>query len=177
MDQLVDVSDTVDHLNISGSRSSVDSFEHVAHPVRSQRNGAPLSPPQSSAAATPTPLTPAPLIAPLIAERRARLIYAKSHVAIHPTQLRRDNLTGLLGLVEVDRDAPRVPDSDGARQRVGTPSGKEVLVVWVPDEMLARMSDEDRRSYQRVEERATGTPDEDNGEWWCGQQDLVCEVG
>jgi len=109
-------------------------------------------------ASTPRTGTPTP-------ERKARLIYAKSHVAIHPTQLKRDNISGLLGLVEVDRDAaaPRVPDSAPRSARGGN-ADKEVLVVWVPDELLQRMPEEDKRNYQRVEERPNGTPTEEDGE-------------
>lgn len=141
-----DVSDNVANAE-SGSRDSVDSFEHVPSPHGTRQRG------QRGAAATAPP-----------GERKARLIYCKSHVAIHPTQLKRDNISGLLGLVEVDKDAaaPRVPNSapDAARST----SDKEVLVVWVPDELLQRMSDEDQKSYQRVEGRPTGTPTEEDGE-------------
>lgn len=92
-------------------------------------------------------------------ERKARLIYCKSHVAIHPTQLRRDNISGLLGLVEVDKNVPRVPESSGSNSA----SGKEVLVVWVPDELFMRMSEEDQRNYKRVEERPNGAAAEKDG--------------
>lgn len=92
-------------------------------------------------------------------ERKARLIYCKSHVAIHPTQLRRDNISGLLGLVEVDKEVPHVPESSGSNST----SGKEVLVVWVPDELFMRMSEEDQRNYKRVEDRPTGAAAEEAG--------------
>lgn len=92
-------------------------------------------------------------------ERKARLIYCKSHVAIHPTQLRRDNISGLLGLVEVDKGVTRVPESSGSNST----SGKEVLVVWVPDELFMRMSEEDQRNYKRVEDRSTRAAAEEDG--------------
>jgi hypothetical protein len=102
-------------------------------------------------------------------DKKARLIYAKSHVAIHPTQLKRDNLSGLLGLVEVDREpnAPHLPESAPRGARAAASAGKEILVVWVPDELFKRMSEEDKRNYQRVEERPTGTPAEEDGECQC----------
>ncbi|KLT38803.1 RabGAP/TBC [Cutaneotrichosporon oleaginosum] len=92
-------------------------------------------------------------------DRQARLIYVKSHVAIHPTQHPRDNITGLLGLVEVDREVPQAPDSGAS-----TPSsGKEILIVWVPDELFKRLPDEDKRKYERIEGRPQGTPTEEDG--------------
>lgn len=85
---------------------------------------------------------------------------------IHPTQLRRDNISGLLGLVEVDREVPLAPESG-----TSTPSsGKEILIVWVPDELFKRLPDEDRRKYERIEGRLHGTPTDEDGKfrhaWW-----------
>jgi hypothetical protein len=87
-------------------------------------------------------------------EKKARLVYCKSHVAIHPTTFNKDNLSGYLGLVEVDAgDVPRVQtDSDGNVK--STEKGKkELLVTWVPNELLERMNEADREGYKRV---ATG---------------------
>jgi len=87
-------------------------------------------------------------------EKKARLVYCKSHVAIHPTTFNKDNLSGYLGLVEVDAsDVPRVDtDSDGNVK--STMRGKkELLVTWVPNELLERMDEADREGYKRV---ATG---------------------
>lgn len=87
-------------------------------------------------------------------DKKARLVYCKSHVAIHPTTFNKDNLSGYLGLVEVDAsDVPRVDtDSDGNVK--STQKGKkELLVTWVPNELLERMDESDREGYKRV---ATG---------------------
>jgi hypothetical protein len=87
-------------------------------------------------------------------DKKARLVYCKSHVAIHPTTFNKDNLSGYLGLVEVDAsDIPRVEtDSDGNVK--STQKGKkELLVTWVPNELLERMDEADREGYKRV---ATG---------------------
>ena len=87
-------------------------------------------------------------------DKKARLAYCKSHVAIHPTSFNKDNLSGYLGLVEVDAsDVPRVDtDSDGNVK--STQKGKkELLVTWVPNELLERMDEADREGYKRV---ATG---------------------
>lgn len=94
-------------------------------------------------------------------DRRARLIYVKSHVAIHPTQLKRDHISGMLGLVEVDKEVPRAPDT-GSGAAAGT--AKEVLIVWVPDELFKRLPDEDRKKYQRVEGRSLNSQAEEDGE-------------
>lgn len=86
----------------------------------------------------------------------------------------------MLGLVEVDRDVPRNPgdtSDHGARARSAT--AKEILVVWVPDELFMRMSSEDQQSYLLVEGRPTGTPTEEDGEYcWCrGLRVLKCSLG
>jgi hypothetical protein len=146
------LSDSVEDLGISDSRDSVDSFEHVP-PVPARPRMAPPQPQSQSQSQQPAQT-----------KQKARLIYAKSHVAIHPTQLKRDHISGLLGLVEVERDAgaPRVPDSAPRAARTAA-GAKEVLVVWVPDDLFRRMPEEDKRNYQRVEERPNGTPTEEDG--------------
>jgi len=85
-------------------------------------------------------------------DKKARLVYCKSHVAIHPTTFNKDNLSGYLGLVEVDAgNVPRVDtDNDG---NVKSSHKKELLVTWVPNELLERMDEADREGYKRV---ATG---------------------
>ncbi len=67
--------------------------------------------------------------------------------------------------MEVDREVPQAPETGTA-----TPtSGKEILIVWVPDELFKRLPDEDRRKYERVEGRPQGTPTEEDGELcWVG---------
>lgn len=87
-------------------------------------------------------------------EKKARLVHCKSHVAIHPTTFNKDNLSGYLGLVEVDAsDVPRVDtDSDG-NVKSTLKGKKELLVTWVPNELLERMDEADREGYKRV---ATG---------------------
>ncbi|GMK56206.1 hypothetical protein CspeluHIS016_0300460 [Cutaneotrichosporon spelunceum] len=130
-------------LNVSGQRGSTGSSSGSRPASRDSRPATSSGEPSSSATE----------------DRQARLIYVKSHVAIHPTQHPRDNITGLLGLVEVDRQVPQAPESGTA-----TPaSGKEILIVWVPDELFKRLPDEDRRKYERVEGRPQGTPTDEDG--------------
>jgi hypothetical protein len=105
---------------------------------------------------------------------KARLLYCKSHVSIHPTQFNKDNISGYLALVEADSISPSAIklDSEGnvGNAPVGK-TGKEVIVTWVPDEVLQRMDLEDREGYKKVEERSSGSQDaEDDGE---GHWDLV----
>ncbi|WVF67871.1 hypothetical protein IAT40_002632 [Kwoniella sp. CBS 6097] len=89
---------------------------------------------------------------------KARLIYCKSHVSIHPTSFNKDNISGYLGIVEVDQHAthslaPNLEQiTDGQGQGLGK---KETLVVWVPDDLLARMDESDREGYKLVEGRST----------------------
>lgn len=78
-------------------------------------------------------------------------------MSIHPTQFNKDNISGYLAIVEADNSdgdhtAVRT-DEEGNVKRVG---GKEVIVTWVPDEVLARMDDEDREGFRRVEGRFNG---------------------
>ncbi|KAK4685912.1 hypothetical protein P7C73_g4226, partial [Tremellales sp. Uapishka_1] len=107
-------------INSLSLHSPSDEFEHLYHP----------------SAARP-------------AERKARLLYCKSHVAIHPTAFHRDNITGYLGIVEV------------AEQKDGK---KEILVFWVPDELLDRMDEDERGRYRKVEERLGKEEVEEDGE-------------
>ena len=65
--------------------------------------------------------------------RRARLIYCKPHVFIHPTQFNKDNISGHLALVDD-------PVHNGG-----------LVVAWVPDQVLQRMDRSDRESFQKVE--------------------------
>jgi hypothetical protein len=59
-----------------------------------------------------------------------------------------------LGLVEVEAsDAPRVDTDADGNVRSTLPGKKEMLVTWVPNEMLERMDESDREGYKRV---ATG---------------------
>jgi hypothetical protein len=74
---------------------------------------------------------------------------------IHPTQFNKDNVSGYLGIVEVDKE--------------GVVDGKELLVTWVPEEILDRMDKEDKEGYKRVEKRLTmpksAKDREEDGEW------------
>jgi hypothetical protein len=65
------------------------------------------------------------------ADRRAKLLYCKSHVSIHPTAFNKDNISGYLGIVEVE--------------------GNSLLVTWTPDELLERMDEKDREGFKRVD--------------------------
>lgn len=78
---------------------------------------------------------------------KAKLIYCKSHVAIHPTTLNKDNISGYMALVEVAGPAVTT-DKEG---NVKASAGKELLVTWVPDELLSRMDAEDREGYKRMD--------------------------
>ncbi|ORY28020.1 rab-GTPase-TBC domain-containing protein [Naematelia encephala] len=85
-------------------------------------------------------------------DKKAKLLYCKSHVSIHPTQFNRDNISGYLGVVEVEAQPGNVvADDEGGVKSAGS---KELLVTWVPDELLARMDEEDREGYKRVEGRS-----------------------
>ncbi|OCF35927.1 rab GTPase activator [Kwoniella heveanensis BCC8398] len=90
---------------------------------------------------------------------KARLIYCKSHVSIHPTSFNKDNISGYLGIVEVDQNAPHLLAPNLEQSDVGQNGQglgrKETLVVWVPDELLARMDESDREGYKRIEGRST----------------------
>ena len=83
-----------------------------------------------------------PAMPPSPPARKARLLYCKAHVAIHPTAFKGDNVPGYLGLVEVH----------GGGDTAGAVAGAGLLVSWVPDEVLARMDEQDREGYRRVGE-------------------------
>lgn len=83
---------------------------------------------------------------------KARLLYCKAHVAIHPTAFKRDNIPGYLGLVDVDGESPS--PKEGV-------AGEGLLVTWVPEQVLARMDAEDREGYRRAGEMAEGDREED----------------
>lgn len=100
--------------------SDAPDYHHVSHPF-----------PESAAAGSDASTT--------ATDKKARLLYCKSHVVIHPTAFGKDNISGYLGLVEVD-------GQDDQK--------KELLVTWVPDELLERMDEEDKAGYKRVEERS-----------------------
>ncbi|KAE8542753.1 hypothetical protein D1P53_000815 [Cryptococcus gattii VGV] len=82
---------------------------------------------------------------------KARLLYCKAHVAIHPTAFKRDNIPGYLGLVDV---------GEGVAEKGGV-AGEGLLVSWVPEQVLARMDAEDREGYRRAGEMAEGEREED----------------
>ena len=82
---------------------------------------------------------------------KARLLYCKAHVAIHPTAFKRDNIPGYLGLVDVDGES-------SLKEGV---AGEGLLVTWVPEQVLARMDAEDREGYRRAGEMAEGAREED----------------
>ena len=90
---------------------------------------------------------------------KARLIYCKSHVAVHPTQFNKDNISGYLGVVETTGH-PIHTDEDGgvsnASSSQSQSGGKQLLVSWVPDELLEQMDEDDKRGYKNVDARVTG---------------------
>ncbi|WWC65030.1 uncharacterized protein I303_107644 [Kwoniella dejecticola CBS 10117] len=100
---------------------------------------------------------------------KARLLYCKSHVSIHPTSFNKDNISGYLGIVEVDHStphslAPNLESGNGNDNGAAAVGGqKETLITWVPNELLERMDEKDREGYKRVEGRnlAPNTKDEE----------------
>jgi hypothetical protein len=82
---------------------------------------------------------------------KARLLYCKSHVSIHPTQFNKDNISGYLALVETDGPTSVKTDEEGNPGR----GGKQLIVSWVPDEVLQRMDETDRAGYEKMERRST----------------------
>lgn len=100
-------------------------------------------------------ITPSDLSSSMIApsepaDKKARLLYCKSQVAIHPSSLAKDNVQGYLGIVEVDAPGATIVDSEGnvSGESAG---GKELLVTWVPEEVVQRMDEGDRAGYKKVE--------------------------
>lgn len=91
-------------------------------------------------------------------------------MAIHPTQFNKDNINGYLGLVETDAPATgadengraTVGESSWSQLMGGVPSvigdrkGRQVLLFWVPEEVVERMDQEDKEGYKKVEERWAG---------------------
>lgn len=105
-----------------------------------------------------------PAMPPSPPAHKARLLYCKAHVAIHPTAFKGDNVPGYLGLVEVH----------GEGDTAGAVAGAGLLVSWVPDEVLARMDEQDREGYRRVGELAEGGEErEEDGEWRVGGDALT----
>lgn len=100
-------------------------------------------------------------------EKKARLLYCKSHVAIHPTNFSKDNVSGYLGIVEVDGpDTSNVDGEGNVSGASGSQEGKRLLVTWVPEEVLLRMDDTDREGYKKVESWSNdpkGDKEEDGG--------------
>lgn len=123
------------NLSLQPSPTDTTDFEHISHP----------SSMTSSISSS---------------SKKAKLLYCKSHVSIHPTQFNRDNVPGYLGIVEIDAQHGSIKADDEGGVKV---LGKELLVTWVPDEMLERMDEEDRRGYKTVEGRAAGQNVEEDG--------------
>ena len=67
---------------------------------------------------------------------------------------------GYLGIVETESKGNDV-DAEGNPKGQGR---KEILVTWVPDEVLQRMDVKDREGYKRVDKRTQAAlPDEEDG--------------
>ena len=62
-------------------------------------------------------------------------------------------MTGYLGVVEVD-SAPNAASTDEEGE-VKAGGGKELLITWVPDELLEMMDEEDKEGYKVVEGRTS----------------------
>lgn len=99
-------------------------------------------------------LSPPAAPAPMQNDKKARLLYCKSHVAIHPTNFSKDNIKGYLGVVEIDSPGASTVDGEG-NVSGGSAGGKELLVTWVPEEVVQRMDEGDRAGYKKVEERTS----------------------
>lgn len=87
-------------------------------------------------------------------DKKARLLYCKSHVSIHPTNFSKDNISGYLGVVEIDAPGTSRVDGEG-NVSGGSADGKALLVTWVPDEVVQRMDERDREGYKRVDSWTT----------------------
>jgi hypothetical protein len=130
--------------------------------ARESSSPQPLSGDFEDLSISPDPLTATSLgLAP---ERKARLLFCKSHVSIHPTAFPRDNITGHLGVVLVDKvevpasaEMGKEEDEDGVKVDVN----KEVLVFWVPNQLLDRMDEADKDGFRKVEGRSGASEDED----------------
>lgn len=145
--QQTDTSPTSTQVPLSPSATSLtDSYEHLSpSEARSHLDASSPGAPSPSSGAY---------------DRKARLLYCKSHVAIHPTNFSRDNVHGYLGIVETESKGNDV-DAEGNPKGHGR---KEILVTWVPDEVLQRMDVKDREGYKRVDERTqAAVPDEEDG--------------
>ncbi|WWC72751.1 uncharacterized protein I206_106715 [Kwoniella pini CBS 10737] len=94
---------------------------------------------------------------------KARLLYCKSHVSIHPTSFNKDNISGYLGIVEVDHSTPHslAPNLESSVEN----GQKETLITWVPNELLDRMDEKDRQGYKTMEGRtlAQNAEEEEDG--------------
>lgn len=144
---MTDTSPTSTQVPLSPSATSLtDSYEHLSpSEARSHLDASSPGAPSPSSGAY---------------DRKARLLYCKSHVAIHPTNFSRDNVHGYLGIVETESKGNDV-DAEGNSKGHGR---KEILVTWVPDEVLQRMDVKDREGYKRVDERTqAAVPDEEDG--------------
>lgn len=91
-------------------------------------------------------------MSPSTPDRRAKLLYCKSHVSIHPTAFNKDNISGYLGIVEVGSSSP------------------SLLVTWTPDELLERMDEKDREGFKRVDGRFGSADKEEDGGSTCGNE-------
>ncbi|TYJ57288.1 hypothetical protein B9479_002021 [Cryptococcus floricola] len=95
-----------------------------------------------------------------VPEGKARLLYCKSHVAIHPTAFKTDNISGYLGVVETQSSKPQPADEEAKAGQLGV-AGEGLLVTWVPDEVLERMDEHDRDVYKKLGHKEEGDAEED----------------
>ncbi|RXK41066.1 hypothetical protein M231_01697 [Tremella mesenterica] len=118
--------------------SSKDGYEHLSAPSTASHPATPLNSSQIFSHSSPT-------------DKKARLLYCRSHVSIHPTSHRNDDISGYLAIVQTDSpvSAP-LPESTGSLK----PPNGAILIVWVPNELLEQMNEQDRESYKRVDENS-----------------------
>jgi hypothetical protein len=135
---------TLDSASSRGSDSIGSGYDHITSSDLS-----------ASVTATSGPVAEA-------SDKKARLLYCKSSVSIHPTSFSKDNIKGYLGVVEVDAPGASVVDKEG-NVSGGSAGGKELLVTWVPEEVVQRMDEGDRAGYKKVDSwtSAEGDKEED----------------
>ncbi|ODN77782.1 hypothetical protein, variant [Cryptococcus amylolentus CBS 6039] len=134
-----------DFVHIPSPATASQDFDFVTHPSHTPTMST-RSASAGSGAAVP--------------EGKARLLYCKSHVAIHPTAFKTDNISGYLGIVETQSSKPQPADEEAKTGQLSV-AGEGLLVTWVPDEVLERMDEHDRDVYKKLGHKEEGDAEED----------------
>jgi hypothetical protein len=82
-------------------------------------------------------------------DKRAHLLFCKSHVYIHPTPHNKDNIDGILGIAEVTTAASSHSMVSGDEKGKGKgkgkkSSGKKVVLFWIPISLAWELGEEER---------------------------------